>query len=653
MSLPLWAPTPEQKAQTHLSHFITRMEQQEGMSFPNYASFYDWTVANPETFWKSTWEYHQIIGDMGSEPYIKYSAQFEKTSFFPTARLNFAQNLLRRQDHGIALLFWGEDKISEEISYKELSHQVIALAKALKDLGVEPGDRVAAALPNIPQSVVAMLATTALGAIWCACSPDFGVDGILDRFQQLSPKIFIGVDGYYYSGKTIPTLDRVKEALTQLPTVEKLLLISYVKSPLGKQHLPENTIYWDQVISTYKANKEIFEFELFPFNHPLYILFSSGTTGKPKCITHGAGGTLLEHLKEHQFHCDIQPNDRVFYFTTVSWMMWHWLISALASQATVVLYDGSPLTPNPTILFDYADKVKMTLFGTSAKYIDALQKMNITPIKTHSLSSLRMICSTGSPLAPTSFDFVYEHIKKDVCLSSISGGTDILGCFVLGNPNLAVWRGELQSRSLGIAVNVFDEDSHPVKGQKGDLVCTAPFPSMPVGFWGDETGEKYHEAYFDRFPNVWCHGDFVELTPHDGMIIYGRSDALLKPGGVRIGTAEIYRQVEQVPEVLESIAVGQEWDNDIRVILFVKLKEGLSLDGALIHKIKDQIRDHTTPRHVPSQILQVDDIPRTKNGKIVELAVREVIHGRPVKNLQSLANPEALAHFQQRPELKS
>lgn len=650
MSSPLWSPTPEQKSQAHLTHFMAKIEAQENLTFATYTQFYEWTITNPEIFWKAVWDYHQVIGDPGEEPYIKYSAQFEKTAFFPAGRLNFAENLLRRRDDSPALLFWGEDKVKEEITSHSLYEQAITLAQAFKEAGVQPGDRVAAVLPNIPQTVIAMLATTALGAIWCACSPDFGVDGILDRFQQLDPKIFIGVDGYYYSGKTISIVEKIAEAAAQLPTVEKVILVPYVNQPEAEKTLPPHTVLWTDLLK--RPVPSSFKFERFPFNHPLYILFSSGTTGKPKCITHGTGGTLLEHLKEHQLHCNIRSGDRVFYFTTVSWMMWHWLISALASEATLVLFDGSPLSPNPSILFDYADQVGVTLFGTSAKYIDALQKMHVHPKDTHSLDKLRTICSTGSPLAPTSFDFVYDHIKKDVCLASVSGGTDILGCFVLGNPILSVWRGELQSRSLGLAVNVFDDEAHPIKGQKGDLVCTAPFPSMPIGFWGDTTGEKYHEAYFDRFPNVWCHGDFVELTSHDGMIIYGRSDALLKPGGVRIGTAEIYRQVEQIHEVVESIAVGQDWDHDVRVILFVKLKEGLTLDESLIHKIKQQIRDHTTPRHVPSKILQVPDIPRTKNGKIVELAVREVVHNRPVKNIQALANPDCLSYFSNRPELQ-
>lgn len=646
MSTPLWSPTPEQQAQTHLARFMAHIGETQNINFPSYSSFYDWTVTNPEEFWKAVWELHKVIGTMGEEPYIKYSSQFEKTNFFPQASLNFAENLLRRRDEGTALIFWGEDKIKTQLSYAALYQQVITFAQELKERGVKPGDRVAAALPNMPQTVIAMLATAAIGAIWCACSPDFGLDGILDRFQQLDPKIFIGVDGYYYNGKTISTSEKMAQAAQKLPTVETMIWVSYI----GEEKLSPG-ILWSEISG--KTPPSSFSFEKFPFNHPLYILFSSGTTGKPKCIMHGAGGVLLEHLKEHQLHCNIHPHDRVFYFTTVSWMMWHWLVSALASEATILLYDGSPLSPNPALLFDYADATDMTLFGTSAKYIDALQKMSLSPLKTHSLKSLRTICSTGSPLAPTSFDFVYEHIKKDVCLSSISGGTDILGCFVLGNPLIPVWRGELQSRSLGLAVNVFDEESHPIIGQKGDLVCTAPFPSMPLGFWGDHSGEKYHEAYFDRFPNVWCHGDFVEMTPHDGMVIYGRSDALLKPGGVRIGTAEIYRQVEQVDEVLESIAVGQEWDHDVRVILFVKLKEGLTLTDDLVQKIKIQIRDHTTPRHVPSKILQVPDIPRTKNGKIVELAVREVIHDRPVKNIQALANPECLPSFAHRPELKT
>jgi acetoacetyl-CoA synthetase len=494
-----------------------------------------------------------------------------------------------------------------------------------------------------------MLATTSIGALWSSCSPDFGVQGVLDRFGQIEPKVLFSADGYFYNGKLIDCLNKLTAIAAGLPALERLIIVPYTRERPDLDGLP-NAQRIDDFVAPFPP-REI-EFASLPFDHPLYVLYSSGTTGAPKCIVHGAGGTLLQHLKEHLLHTDIKPGDRFFYFTTCGWMMWNWLASGLASQATLLLYDGSPFYPDGNVLFDYAETERINVFGTSAKYLDAVKKAALEPGASHDFSALRTLLSTGSPLVPESFDFVYQKIKSDLCLSSISGGTDIVSCFVLGNPVLPVRRGELQCRGLGMKADVWNDQGEPVRGEKGELVCTAPFPSMPIGFWNDPNGSRYRAAYFDHFPGVWCHGDYVELTEHDGMVIHGRSDAVLNPGGVRIGTAEIYRQVEQLPEVVESLVIGQEWDNDVRVVLFVRLREGLILDQELIGRIKSRIRRNATPRHVPAKVVQVDDIPRTRSGKIVELAVRNVVHGRPVKNQEALANPRALAGFEDLPELQ-
>jgi acetoacetyl-CoA synthetase len=521
------------------------------------------------------------------------------------------------------------------MTWRELRDDVAACAAALRAAGVVPGDRVAAYLPNVPEAIVGVLATAAIGAVWSSCSPDFGVQGVLDRFGQIEPRVFIAADHYAYGGKTFDQRGKIADILAKLPTVTQAVV---------------GADGWDRFVGPHRGAP--LTFAPLPFNHPLYILYSSGTTGVPKCIVHGAGGTLIQHLKEHQLHCDIQPGDRVFYFTTLGWMMWNWLVTVLASGATILLYDGSPFHPDPHTLFSFADETQMTLFGTSAKFIDAVAKSGVRPRESHVLTSVRTMTSTGSPLAPESFDFVYESVKRDLHLASISGGTDIVSCFVGGNPIGPVWRGEIQCRALGMKVEVWDEEGRSVREQKGELVCTMPFPSMPVGFWHDPDGAKYHAAYFERFPGVWTHGDYVELTTHDGVIIYGRSDAVLNPGGVRIGTAEIYRQVEQDPDVLESLVIGQHWDGDERIVLFVKLRDGVPLDAAREDAIRARIRRNATPRHVPARIVQVSDIPRTKSGKIVELAVRDVVHGRPVRNREALANPEALDHFRNRAELQ-
>ncbi|MEW5863426.1 MAG: acetoacetate--CoA ligase [Pseudomonadota bacterium] len=633
---PLWTPSPERAAATLLARFMARAGHRD------YAALHRWSVEERAAFWSLLWDFCGVKGAKG-ERILADGDRMPGAKWFPEARLNFAENLLQARGEADALVFWGEDRVRRRMTQRELHALVSRLAQALKAAGVAKGDRVAGYLPNLPESVAAALATASLGAIWSSCSPDFGVQGVLDRFGQIEPKVLFCTDGYLYAGKEYDCLAKAREVLAKLPSVRRCVTVPY----LGTGGREGATL--EEFLAPF-APGEI-AFEPVPFDHPLYILYSSGTTGAPKCIVHGHGGTLLQHLKEHRLHTDVKPGDRLFYFTTLGWMMWNWLVSGLASGATLLLYDGSPFAGRGRILFDFADAEGMTHFGTSAKFIDAIAKLGLKPRESHRLEALRTLLSTGSPLLPEGFDYVYENVKADLCLSSISGGTDIVSCFVLGNPMAPVWRGEIQCKGLGMAVEVFDERGRRVIGQKGELVCTKPFPSMPVCFWNDPDGKKYRAAYFEMYPNVWRHGDWCEETAHGGFIIYGRSDAVLNPGGVRIGTAEIYRQVETIDEVVESIVVGQEWEGDVRVVLFVKLKEGVQLDDALAARIRKRIRDNTTPRHVPAKILQVPDIPRTRSGKIVELAVRDVVHGRPVKNVEALANPEALEHFRNRPEL--
>ncbi len=647
---PLWQPGAERARATHLAAFIDAAAARWGVSGPDYAALHRWSVEHPEQFWLSVWDFGGVIAEQRGDTVVLDRERMPGARWFPEARLNFAENLLRSRDDGDALVFWGEDRVKRRLTRGELYRRVARLAAAMRAEGVTAGDRVAAYMPNMPETIIAMLAAASIGATFTSASPDFGVQGVLDRFGQVEPKLLFVADGYYYNGKTIHTLDRAAEIVARLPSVRRVVVARYVLAENHDISGIRDAVMMRNFVDPFRWQTEI-EFAQLPFDHPLYIMYSSGTTGVPKCIVHGAGGALLQHLKEHLLHCDVHRDDRLFYFTTCGWMMWNWLASGLASGATLLLYDGSPFADDGKMLFEFATVEGMTHFGTSAKFIDHLAKLGMRPADKYPLPKLRAIFSTGSPLAPESFDFVYSAIKSDVQLASISGGTDIISCFVLGNPMAPVWRGEIQCAALGMATEVFDDAGRPVRGEKGELVCARSFPVMPLGFWNDPEGVKYHAAYFERFPNVWCHGDYAEITAHGGFVIYGRSDATLNPGGVRIGTAEIYRQVEKLEEVIEALVIGQKWENDVRVVLFVKLREGLRLDDDLARRIKETIRSNTTPRHVPAKILQVNDIPRTKSGKIVELAVRNAVHGEPVKNVEALANPEALQEFRGRPEL--
>ncbi len=646
---PLWTPSTERVAATRLSAFWKFFEEKTGKSFDDYRALQHASVADPAVFWSRVWEFCGVIGDPGAVPARRLDLM-PGAEFFPQGRVNFTENVLRRRDETPAIVSMTESGRRLDLTFRELTDQVGQVARRLTQAGVEPGDRVCGIVANVPETIVLALGAAAVGATWSSCSPDFGVQGILDRFGQIDPVVLCSVDGYDYGGKRFSCLDKLAEVTPRLPTVREVVVIPLVEPQPDLSGIPGASC-WDDWLGDTEAGP--LEWQWFAFNHPLYILYSSGTTGVPKCIVHGAGGTLLQHLKEHQLHCDVKPGDRVFYFTTCGWMMWNWLVTALASEATLVLYDGAPFHPDGRRLFDLADEVGITLFGTSAKFIDAVSKAGLVPAESHRLDTMRTMTSTGSPLSPESFDFVYRSIKADVHLASISGGTDIVSCFVGGNPNGPVWRGEIQVAALGMDVAVYDADGRVVRDEAGELVCRTPFPSMPVGFWNDPRGERYRAAYFEQFPGVWCHGDWVRETEHGGFIIYGRSDATLNPGGVRIGTAEIYRQVERLPEVIESLAVGQQWQGDERIVLFVRLAPGLTLDEDLRKRIAQQIRSNTTPRHVPARIVQVADIPRTKSGKIVEIAVRNVIHGRPVKQRDALANPEALELFRGLPELES
>ena len=649
-SSPLWTPSEERLRNHPMTRFRAAAAERAGRPLPDHDSLHAWSIEDRAAFWDLVWDFCGVSGEKGEHRLVD-GDRMPGARFFPQARLNFADNLLRRHGEDDALVFRGEDRVRRRLSWNDLHDLVSRLQQLLLSVGVGEGDRVAAMMPNMPETIAGMLAAASIGAVWSSCSPDFGPRGVLDRFGQIEPKVLIACDGYYYGGKTIDIAGKLAEIVPQIPSLALVVIVPYIGTadaaaaglPLAKA-LPA-------ALAPFEARPV--ETVPMPFGHPLYIMFSSGTTGVPKCIVHSAGGTLLQHLKEIHLHCGIGEGDRLFYFTTCGWMMWNWLASGLATGATLLLYDGSPFHPDGNTLFDYADAERMTLFGTSAKFIDSVHKAGLRPMDTHDLGSLATMTSTGSPLSPESFAFVYEGIKRDIHLASISGGTDIVSCFVLGIPDKPVWKGEIQGPGLGLAVDVWDDEGRHLEAGKGELVCRKPFPSMPIGFWNDPDGARYRAAYFERFDNVWCHGDFAEWTAHGGLIIHGRSDATLNPGGVRIGTAEIYNQVEQIPAVIEALAIGQDWDSDVRVVLFVRLRPGLALDEALEKEIRTRIRTGCTPRHVPARIVAVDDIPRTKSGKIVELAVRDVVHGRPVKNKEALANPEALELFRDLPQLRT
>jgi len=663
---PLWSPTSRQVADANLSRFIADVRRRGAGLVHDYTTLYEWSIAQPADFWAAVWEFCGIVAErdrkgaawesvlVGAERIAPPDPELGPR-WFDGARLNFAENLLRYRDDREAIVSWNELGPQRRLTHAELFGEVERLASALRARGVCAGDRVAGFMPNIPETTIAMLATTSLGAIWSSCSPDFGVEGVLDRFGQIEPRILFCADGYRYAGKEIDSLRTVAGIAERITSIQQVVIVGYRDSSPDVSAVPRGVSYENFVRD---APDTRLAFTRLPFAHPVYVMYSSGTTGLPKCMVHGAGGTLLQHQKEHVLHCDLTRDDRIFYFTTCGWMMWNWLVSALAVGATIVLYDGAPLLRRRPILWEMAEAERLTTFGTSAKWLALAEKEGLEPRQTHDLTPLKAILSTGSPLAAHSFDYVYEKVKTDVRLSSISGGTDLISCFALGNPIAPVWRGEIQTRGLGMRVEILDEDANAIREKPGELVCTAPFPSMPIYFWNDPTKEKYRAAYFDYFPGVWRHGDWAEITSHDGLVIYGRSDATLNPGGVRIGTAEIYRQVEQLPEVLESLVISQritdpDGAEDVRIVLFVRLVENQRLTDELKERIRLQIRSNASPHHVPKKIVQVADIPRTISGKITELAVRDVVHGRPVKNRDALANPEALELFRDLPELKS
>ncbi len=650
MAIPpiLWQPSERAIEEAQITQFARQIVRKRRLELNSYPEFYRWTVDNPEEFWSDVWDFCGVIASRRGSSVLVDGDKMPGAHWFPEARLNFAENLMRRGDRGDAFVLWDERGFRRRVSFAELYSDVSRAVQALQALGLRAGDRAAAFIPNIPEAGMLALAALSQGIVWSSCSPDFGVDGVVERFGQIEPKVLFCADGYRYNGQEHDTLERVREIVERLPTLRKAVVVPSLDEHVDVSDVPK-AVRLDEWLRRYTAGD--IAFAQLPFDHPVYILFTSGTTGKPKCIVHGAGGALLQNLKMHKLQFDLRPGDRFFYFCTTNWVVWNLLFAGLCAEASVMLYDGSPFARDGRILFDCADKERFTHFGTSAKYIDAIAKRGLRPRDTHDLAALRMILSTGSPLAPESFDYVYDAVKSDVCLSSISGGTDIMAAFADANPILPVYRGELQCRSLGIAVEVFDPEGNALVGEKGELVCTKPFPSMPLGFWNDRGDERYHAAYFAKYPNVWCHGDWSELTERGTMIIYGRSDATLNPGGVRIGTAEIYRVVERIAEVEEAVAIGQIWQSDTRVVLFVKLRDGQTLDARLEERIRSEIRRHASPRHVPAKIVQVADIPRTKNGKVVELAVKAVVHGMPVRNTDALANPDALEHFRDLPQL--
>jgi acetoacetyl-CoA synthetase len=648
MSEILWQPSPERVAQTQLAAFQNHLRDAGFDVGSDYASFHSWSLSHSDEFWRQIWQYCGVRGAMGAD-LLADGDRMPGARFFPQAALNFAENLLLGgSDDQVAIIFRREDGMRSEWSYADLRSQVAKLRAAMVRVGIQRGDCIAGFLPNIPEAVAAMLAAASLGAIWSSCSPDFGVPGVVDRFGQIQPKLLLAADGYVYKGRSFDTRDKLSGILEQVPSVETVVVIPFVSADAAAEAADaiDGGHTWDDFLASASVVPEVMPFEPVDFNHPLYVMYSSGTTGKPKCIVHGHGGTLLQHLKEHRLHTDLRAGERLFYFTTTGWMMWNWLVTALAGGTTIVLFDGNPFHPGAETLWKVVDEEKVDVFGTSAKFIDACKKAGYLPGKELPLENLRAVLSTGSPLVPESFDFVYEHVKQDLQLSSITGGTDIVSCFALGCPVLPVRRGEITVAGLGMAVEVWDDDGKPVINEPGELVCTQPFPSMPVGFWNDQDGSRYRAAYFDHYPSIWRHGDWVEMSEFGGMTVYGRSDATLNPGGVRIGTAEIYRQVEQFEDILEAIVVGQDTgDGDQRVVLFLVMAEGAELSDELRQQVRTRIRANATPRHVPAVIHQVADIPRTRSGKISEIAVRDVLHGRKVKNTDALANPETLDSF--------
>ncbi|MBS3779580.1 MAG: acetoacetate--CoA ligase [Desulfovermiculus sp.] len=648
MTKKLWEPAPDRIKQTQMYKFMTKVNHEFGHSFSSYPELYDWSVQNIPEFWATLWDFLDI---QATQPYTQVIDNVTKmpgAKWFSGAKLNFAQNLLRYRDDQTAIIFQSEGSDPVYMSYAQLYQRVAQLAQALKDLGVQPEDRVVGFMPNMPETVIAMLAATSLGAIWSSCSPDFGIKGVLDRFGQIQPKVLVTADGYVFKGKEMDRLERVAGIMQELPSVQKVVVVPFLQDEPDISSIPNSVLYQNFI----DPQATDIQFTQLPFDHPLYIMYSSGTTGLPKCMVQGAGGVLLQHMKEHVLHTDITREDVLFYFTTCGWMMWNWLVSGLASGCTIVLYDGQPFSPDPGVLWKMAQDTRMTAFGTSAGYLTALEKTGLRPGDDYDLSPLRVLMSTGSPLPMEGFDFVYQAIKSDLQLASISGGTDLNGCFFLGNPMGPVYAGELQCRGLGMKVEAYDPEGNPVYNEKGELVCTAPFPSMPLYFWDDPDGNKYHDAYFDIYPGVWRHGDFIEINDRGGVIIYGRSDATLNPGGVRIGTAEIYRQVEQLEEIADSVVVGQPWNNDVRVVLFVKLKPGYELTEDLKKRIRTTLKENASPRHVPAKIIEVPDVPYTLNMKKVEVAVRKAILNEPIKNKDALSNPEVLDFYANTPELQ-
>ncbi|NLI83578.1 MAG: acetoacetate--CoA ligase [Deltaproteobacteria bacterium] len=645
----LWQPSKSRIENTNMYQFMQAVNERFHKRFSTYNELYQWSVENIPDFWSAMWDYGDVIHSVPYARVVDDATKMPGATWFEGARLNFAENLLRYRDDHVALSFKGEGRETIHLTYRQLYDQVARMAKSLREMGIQPGDRVAGFMPNMIETVVSMLAATSMGAIWSSCSPDFGIKGVLDRFGQITPRVLVTANGYTYGGKKFDSLGQIAEVVKAIPSIEEVLVVPYTDSQPDPSRVPHGVLFHDFLC---REEGPAIDFEQVPSNHPVYIMYSSGTTGVPKCIVHGVAGTLIQHIKELKLHSDVKREDTVFYFTTCGWMMWNWLVSSLALGARVFLYDGSPFFRRPESLWQMAEEEKISIFGTSAKYLAAVEKANVKPRETFDLSPLKAVLSTGSPLSVESFEYVYREIKEDLVLSSISGGTDIISCFALGNPMGPVYAGELQCRGLGMRVEAYSPEGKPVIGEKGELVCTAAAPSMPICFWNDPDGSKYRGAYFELFPGIWSHGDYIEITQQGGVIIYGRSDATLNPGGVRIGTAEIYRQVENIPEILDSLVIGQDWENDVRVLLFVKLREGIALTNDLVKKIKDTIRTNTSPRHVPAKVIAVEDIPYTISGKKVELAVRKIIHNEEVKNRDALANPEALELYRNLPDLR-